>query len=130
MPVDYSDVLKQREALEARSLQRRSPADALGLTTQRVIGLRMEELLASDDWGVYRQHLQGLVEADRQALAAISESILSYHSVGEHLVLLKFQASTLRGRIAAFEEALALPEHLKKTAEEAVKTLTSETKTP
>ena len=95
-----------------------APAGPFGLTAaewaetrrlQRIAVVKLADIETLDAWVIVRRSIEALLQQDRDALAAKQAEILSPTSVGDRLLVLKLDAATLIGRIAAREEDLAVP---------------------
>ena len=78
---------------------------------RRLVVLRIEDLLASDHWGVYRQHLDALIAQETALLETIQAQILG-DAVGDELAKLKGQAREAKGRRDGLAQARNLPDEL------------------
>lgn len=77
----------------------------------QVITLRMEDLLASDEWGVFTAHVQALVEEVEATLSIATDGLAE--AVGTDAERLRLQAAKARGMAQAYRTVLALPEQLR-----------------
>ena len=84
---------------------------------QRVVELRMEDLLAADDWGVVALHLDGMIADAVANLEAIQLQILG-EAVGDELARLKANARYVQGLRDGLQQARALPARLRSGAPE------------
>ena len=105
---DYSEVI----ALQQREAARRGPSPAeLALHRQRqqTIVMKMEQLLAADEWTTYTAHVAALRERDEAQLVALRERIEQGEFVGEALGQATLRLHGLRSRLDAYRDALAIP---------------------
>jgi hypothetical protein len=99
-------------AAQSATAEAAAPLATLHQQTRRLVIVRMEDLLASDDWGVYARHLEGLIQEAAATLAALQAQILG-DAAGDDLARLKAQAKYAQGRLDGLQEARGLPDRLR-----------------
>jgi hypothetical protein len=82
---------------------------------QAFVSLRMGDLLGSDDWGLFEQHLAVIRATHAAALAEVEGRILG-DALGETLLKLKLEHTRLAGLIAGLDLALGFPATLRAQA--------------
>ena len=106
---DYSDViaLQRREA----AAQGPSPAElAAHRQHQQTIAMKMEQLLAADEWTTYTAHVAALRERDEGVAEGIRARVEAGELVGDELARASLRLQRLLGRLDAYRDALAIPE--------------------
>ena len=116
---DYSEVI----ALQQREAARRAPSPAeLALHRQRqqTIVMKMEQLLAADEWTTYTAHVAALRERDEGLAEVIRARVEAGELVGDELARASLRLQRLLGRLDAYRDALAIPGAvIKQAADEA-----------
>ena len=102
--VDFEDFA----AWQARQNESRVP-DPRHAKVAAIVGERLEELLAGDEWQTFQMHLRALIDADEAALALFREQMDQGLLVGDDLARANLRIQRLLGRLAARREDLALP---------------------
>jgi hypothetical protein len=109
---DYSEVIAARERQEAE--RRAEHVQQRRMLT--IVRTKLEDLLSSSDWDVYRTHVEALAERDAAQLAQTQELVLTGALVGDDLLRQIQLCQYLRGRADAFREALGVPDSIRNQA--------------
>lgn len=105
---------RQRQVLRAHDPERRATLEA-ERRAQSFVSIRMEDLLASDDWSIYRKHLEVLRGQYEAAMATHAERILG-GTFGDELLKLKLEHAKWAGAVEGLTLALTLPSSLQTQA--------------
>ena len=105
---------EQRQASHAKSPERRATLEA-ERRAQSFVSIRMADLLASDDWTIYRKHLTVLRDQYAALAASAVERILG-DALGDALVKLKLERAGWYGLVKGLDLALFMPEQLQAQA--------------
>lgn len=110
MAPDYSEVL---EALNRRVKEQggNSTAGALAahVRTSRMVSLKLEELLKSDEWNTFLSHAKALLEVDEAERDRVRENLERGGLPPDELFKVSNQLQRILGRIEARREDLELP---------------------
>jgi hypothetical protein len=106
---------RKRQAEKGGSVADRRAALESERRAQSFVSIRMEDLLASDDWGIYRKHLEVIRESHASRAADLEAQILG-PALGEELVKLKLDRAALNGVVVGLTFALAMPDQLRAQA--------------
>lgn len=82
----------------------------------QTLALRMEDLTASDEWNIFKAHLETWLEYDRQQVQALQHRLNTEDLSGEEMLRLKAQVNWFRGGVDRLERTLALPTEIQALA--------------
>jgi hypothetical protein len=118
----------QRQATRAHQPERRATLEA-ERRAQTFVSIRMDDLLASDDWTIFRKHLE-VIRAQYDALMASATERILGDALGDELMKLKLERAGWDGLVKGIDLALLMPEHLKAQAARVEATLAGQLDSP
>lgn len=84
---------------------------------QQTVSLRMERLVALDEWDTFKAHVEQLIALEDAALAGVREAMETGSLVGESLAKASLASVGARRAIEAYRLVLSLPGVLRDRAE-------------
>ena len=108
MAPDYTEVIE----LQRREAGRRGPSPvelAAHRQRQQTIAMKMEQLLAADEWTTFTAHVAALRERDEGFVESLRAEVERGALVGDGLARAMLQIQYLRGRLEGYRDALAIP---------------------